>query len=58
VAPTVRTISADEHRAFLRAQPWASFLQTPGWAAVKSEWRAESLGWFDGEELVGAALVL
>lgn len=35
-----------------------SFLQTPAWAAVKSEWRAESLGWFSGDELVGAGLVL
>ena len=49
VTLTVRPISADEHRAFLREQPWASFLQTPAWAAVKSEWRAESLGWFDGD---------
>ena len=24
----------------------ASFLQTPAWGAVKSEWRRESLGWF------------
>ena len=37
----------------------ASFLQTPAWGAVKSEWRRESLGWFDGDgELVGAGLVL
>lgn len=35
-----------------------SFLQTPAWAAVKSEWRAESLGWFAGDDLVGAGLVL
>lgn len=56
--PSVRTISADEHRAFVRGQAWASFLQTPAWASVKAEWRGESLGWFDGERLVGAALVL
>ncbi|HEY3529285.1 MAG TPA: peptidoglycan bridge formation glycyltransferase FemA/FemB family protein [Nocardioides sp.] len=56
--PTVLPISADEHRAFIREQPWASFLQTPGWATVKSEWRGESLGWYDGERLVGAGLVL
>jgi vancomycin resistance protein VanK len=54
----VRTISADEHRAFLREQPWASFLQTPAWATVKSEWRGESLGWYAGEHMVGAGLVL
>lgn len=35
-----------------------SFLQTPAWATVKSEWRPESVGWFDGPSLVGAALVL
>ena len=67
IAPTVRTISADEHLEFVRARTQepggsASFLQTPGWAAVKPEWRAESIGWFvteDGQErLAGAALVL
>jgi vancomycin resistance protein VanK len=58
VVPTVRSISADEHRAFIREQPWASFLQTPAWATVKSEWRGESLGWYDDERLVGAGLVL
>ena len=35
-----------------------SFLQTPAWAQVKNEWRGESIGWFDGSTLVGAALVL
>lgn len=58
----VRTISAEEHRAFLRTRPTVSFLQTPGWARVKQEWKAESIGWSlpgsaDGE-LVGVALVL
>lgn len=60
---SVRTISAEEHLAFLRTRSSASFLQTPAWAAVKSEWKAESLGWFsDGaphdERCVGVALVL
>lgn len=61
---TVRPISADAHREFIASRDSASFLQTPGWAQVKAEWRAESLGWFAasegaaGEELVGAALVL
>jgi vancomycin resistance protein VanK len=54
----VRTISADEHRAFVREQPWASFLQTPGWARVKSEWRGESLGWYVDDRLAGVGLVL
>ncbi|HSE10057.1 MAG TPA: peptidoglycan bridge formation glycyltransferase FemA/FemB family protein [Nocardioidaceae bacterium] len=55
---TVRTITPDEHLGFIRKQRSASFLQTPAWAQVKSEWRPESLGWFDGAELVGVALVL
>ena len=68
---TVRAITTAEHAAYVAAQPSASFLQTPGWAQVKPEWRAESLGWFRdasslgsstqgfaGEELVGAALLL
>jgi lipid II:glycine glycyltransferase (peptidoglycan interpeptide bridge formation enzyme) len=58
VVPSVRSISADEHRAFIREQPSASFLQTPAWAAVKSEWRGESLGWYTGDRLVGVGLVL
>ncbi|MCW2753809.1 MAG: Methicillin resistance protein [Marmoricola sp.] len=54
----VRTISGVDHLAFLRTRSSASFLQTPAWATVKAEWRAESLGWFRDGELVGAALVL
>ena len=56
---TVRPITPEEHLAFIAQQPATSFLQTPAWAAVKSEWRGESLGWFDaGGALVGAGLVL
>jgi vancomycin resistance protein VanK len=58
VTLTVRTISADAHRAFIESRSSASFLQTPAWAAVKPEWRGESLGWFDGDRPVGAGLVL
>jgi vancomycin resistance protein VanK len=58
VSLTVRPISAEAHRGFVADQPWASFLQTPAWATVKSEWRGESIGWFDGDALVGAGLVL
>jgi lipid II:glycine glycyltransferase (peptidoglycan interpeptide bridge formation enzyme) len=54
----VREIGADEHLAFVRRQRSVSFLQTPAWGAVKAEWRHESLGWFQGGELVGAGLVL
>jgi len=58
----VRTIDAATHRAHLKERAAqgqsASFLQTPGWAAVKQEWRPESIGWYDGERLVGVGLVL
>ncbi len=54
----IRTLSREEHLGFLRSLPSASFLQCPSWGEVKSDWRAESLGWLDGDELVGAALVL
>ncbi|GAA3096397.1 lipid II:glycine glycyltransferase FemX [Kribbella aluminosa] len=55
---SVAPISSAEHLAFVRAQHSVSFLQTPAWAHVKTEWRSESLGWYDGERLVGAGLVL
>lgn len=55
---TVRAISEDDHLAFVRSRPAASFLQTPAWGRVKSEWRRESLGWFRGDDLLGAGLVL
>jgi lipid II:glycine glycyltransferase (peptidoglycan interpeptide bridge formation enzyme) len=59
---TVREISRDEHLEFVtdRARETSvSFLQCPSWAAVKSEWGSQSLGWYDGNgALVGAGLVL
>ncbi|MCU1536358.1 MAG: Methicillin resistance protein [Humibacillus sp.] len=55
---TVRDITAEEHLTWLRTQPAASFLQTPAWADVKREWRSESVGWFEGGAMIGAALVL
>ena len=54
----VREIDEATHREHLAARASASFLQTPGWGRVKSEWRRESVGFFDGESLVGVALVL
>ncbi len=54
----VRAIGEPEHLGFVREQRSVSFLQTPAWGRVKSEWRRESLGWFRDGELVGAALVL
>ena len=57
--PSVRVISPSEHRDHLASLPSASFLQTPAWGQVKSEWASESLGWFDDAgALVGSALVL
>ena len=54
----MRSIPAADHLAFIEGRDSASFLQTPAWAAVKSEWGAESIGWYDGDQLVGAGLVL
>ncbi|RNL60724.1 peptidoglycan bridge formation glycyltransferase FemA/FemB family protein [Nocardioides marmoriginsengisoli] len=54
----VRTITDAEHLAFLQTRDSASFLQVPAWARVKTEWKAESLGWLRDGELVGVALVL
>ncbi len=57
--PSVRPITPTEHRDYLATLPSASFLQTPGWAQVKSEWRSESIGWFDDAgKQQGVALVL
>ncbi|CAL8972015.1 UDP-N-acetylmuramoylpentapeptide-lysine N(6)-alanyltransferase [Tessaracoccus sp. O5.2] len=55
---TCRPISADQHLAFIRDRGSASFLQTPAWAAVKPEWRGESVGFFDGATLTGVGLIL
>jgi lipid II:glycine glycyltransferase (peptidoglycan interpeptide bridge formation enzyme) len=54
----VRTIAPADHLGFIETRTSASFLQTPAWAAVKSEWQQESIGWFRDDELVGAGLVL
>jgi lipid II:glycine glycyltransferase (peptidoglycan interpeptide bridge formation enzyme) len=53
----VRAIAADAHLAFV-TERGGSFLQTPAWAQVKAEWGNERLGWYDGDRLVGAGLVL
>ncbi|MGK4582094.1 lipid II:glycine glycyltransferase FemX [Kitasatospora sp. HPMI-4] len=55
----LRTITREEHLAFVASRPSVSHMQVPAWGQVKSEWRNESLGWFDESgKLVGAALVL
>ena len=55
---SVREITEDDHLEFIRGGRSASFLQTPAWSRVKSEWRSESLGWFRDGDLVGVGLVL
>ena len=55
---SVREITENDHVEFIRGRRSASFLQTPAWGRVKSEWRRESIGWFRGGELVGVGLVL
>ena len=58
---TVRRITADEHLAYVRAHEDSgriSFLQVPSWAGVKAEWQHAPRGWFDGDRIVGAGLVL
>ncbi|MBM3669550.1 MAG: aminoacyltransferase [Actinobacteria bacterium] len=55
---TVRAINADQHAAWVATQPSVSFLQVPEWGRVKVGWRPQSVGWFDGDTLVAAALVL
>jgi lipid II:glycine glycyltransferase (peptidoglycan interpeptide bridge formation enzyme) len=54
----VRVISAEEHLAYIASRPSVSFLQTPAWGSVKSQWRSTSLGWFHDERLIGAGLLL
>ncbi len=57
----VEPISAQRHEEFIASRADSdeiSFLQTPSWGLVKPDWRHESIGFFAGDELVGAALVL
>ncbi|MET8680399.1 peptidoglycan bridge formation glycyltransferase FemA/FemB family protein [Streptomyces sp. NPDC004647] len=56
---TLRTISREQHLAYIQNLPSASHMQVPAWADVKAEWRSENLGWFDKDDkLVGVGLVL
>ncbi|MER5639540.1 peptidoglycan bridge formation glycyltransferase FemA/FemB family protein [Kitasatospora sp. NPDC002227] len=55
----LRTITREEHLAFIGERPSASHMQVPSWGDVKAEWRSESIGWFDAQgQLVGVGLVL
>lgn len=55
---TVRAITAAQHSEWIAGRPFVSFLQLPEWGRLKTGWRSESLGWFEGSRLVGAGLVL
>lgn len=55
---TVREITPAEHLAYVAERDSVSFLQVPSWAGVKAEWGSLSMGWFDGDQLIGAGLVL
>lgn len=55
----IQAITRDEHLAFVKSLPSASHMQVPSWGDVKPDWRAESLGWFEGNgRLAGVGLVL
>ncbi|MDN5756225.1 MAG: aminoacyltransferase [Micrococcaceae bacterium] len=53
---SVRQIPAADHLAHLASFPETSFMQLPAWAGVKSEWRAEYLGWFDPQGALRASV--
>ena len=55
---SVRAITAEQHHEWVAHRSSVSFLQTPAWGNVKSGWEHQSVGWFVGSTLVGAALVL
>ncbi|MDR0432021.1 MAG: aminoacyltransferase [Bifidobacteriaceae bacterium] len=55
---TARPISPEAHLAWIANHGPVSFLQTPAWGRVKTDWRAESVGVFDGGQLCLAALML
>ncbi len=54
----VRPITQSQHLDYIAARSSVSFLQTPAWGKAKSGWTPVSLGWFDGDALVGAGLML
>ena len=55
----LKAITREEHLAFVTARSSVSHMQVPSWGDVKPDWRAESLGWIDGNgRLVGVGLVL
>jgi lipid II:glycine glycyltransferase (peptidoglycan interpeptide bridge formation enzyme) len=55
---TVRAITPAQHADWITQRESVSFLQLPEWGQLKTGWRSESLGWFEGSRLIGAGLVL
>lgn len=55
---SIRQITPEDHEKFIGGLHSASFLQNPLWARTKEHWKSLNLGWYSGEELVAAALVL
>jgi hypothetical protein len=56
MALTVRTITAREHQTYVASRPSVAIEQTPGWGRGFVAARTESVGWFDGDTLIGAGL--
>jgi len=54
----VRQITPEAHLSYIAGRSSVSFLQTPAWGKTKAGWTSQSLGWFAGDELVGAGLIL
>ena len=54
----IARIDKEQHLAYVNSLGSASFLQTPAWGEVKSEWESESLGWFADDQIVGVGLLL
>jgi lipid II:glycine glycyltransferase (peptidoglycan interpeptide bridge formation enzyme) len=55
----LRPVRPADYLAYVAERGSASFLQTPAWAAVKTDWRPELLGWHDGAgRLRGGCLAL
>ncbi len=52
----VRAITAAEHRAYVASRASVPLEQTPGWGRGFVAARTESVGWFDGDLIVGAGL--
>ena len=54
----VRRIDDATHLAYINSHASVSFLQTPAWGRIKTGWQPQSLGWFDGDNMIGAGLLL